>query len=175
MSPFNCAREREVSELLELGQWPHASPRDLRDHVQGCRMCGELVTVKGSLQQDRLHAMAQPILPSSSAIWWRAQLRRRNEAVARISRPILGAEIFALVIASVVAVCGIGWFLQRGILLTAWRGLDLGDWIDGLHLDALRPASLTSIESGSLGLIVALLAALAVLSGLVVYFASEKQ
>lgn len=161
-----CTREREVAELVERGQWPHACPKDLRDHAAGCRVCAEVVLIKQVLRREKTEAMARPTLPSASALWWRAQLRRRNEALEKIARPILGAEIFATLMLVVVALCGLGWEWRRGI---DWRA-----WFGSLHLDALRPTSLANFE-GSLWFVVPVLAALAVVSGLVVYFVSEKQ
>jgi hypothetical protein len=166
MSPFSCAREKETAELLERGQWPHACPEELRGHVEGCRVCGELVLVKSAFGRARVHAMTLPVLPSASALWWRAQLRRRNEALEKIGRPLLGAEIFALAMLVLVAVCGLGWALRHGSSPSAW--------FEAVRLETLWPGSLTSF-AGSLWYVVPLLAALAVVSGLVVYFASEKQ
>jgi len=165
MSPFGCAREKEVAGLVERGQWPLCS-QDLRDHVADCRVCAELVAVKQSLQRERTEAMAQPLLPSASALWWRAQLRKRNQALEKIGRPILGAEIFAVAMLVLVALCGLGWEWRRGV--------DWGAWIGALRLGSLWPTGLVNLE-GSLWYVVPLLAALAVVSGLVVYFVSEKQ
>jgi hypothetical protein len=165
MSPFGCAREKEVKTLLERGQWPQVCPDELRAHVEGCRVCAELVLVQGMLAEARTSAMALPVLPPAGGLWWRAQLRRRNEAIARISKPILGAEIFAFVIVALVAVCGVSWELRRGIEPTAW--------LQELHLDTLWPASLASFDGGW-WFLVPVLATLAVVSGVVVYFASEK-
>jgi hypothetical protein len=166
MSPFGCAREREVSELVERGQWPLAAPKDVREHAAGCRVCGDLVVVKQALQSARAEALAQPVvLPSASALWWRAQLRKRNEALDKIARPILGAEIFAAAVLVLVALCGLGWELRRG--------LDLRAWIGALHLSSLWPSSLVNF-GGSLWFVAPMLAVLAVVSGVVVYFVSEK-
>jgi len=170
MSPFGCAREREVAELVESGQWPLAAAKDVRDHVAGCRLCGDLVLVKQALGRARAETMAQPVLPSASALWWRAQLRKRNEALDKIGRPILGAEIFAVALL-LVALCGLGWELRRGIDLRGWS---LGGWFGALRLESLWPATWMSFE-GSLWLVVPMVAALAVVSGVVVYFVSEKQ
>ncbi len=166
MSPLGCARERETGEVLEHGRWPHACTDELRRHVESCRACGELVTVRTALQRERAATMTRAVLPSASALWWRAQLRKRNEAIEKITRPILGAEIFAIAIAVVVALCSLGWALRSG--------LDLGTWIGSLHFGALWPLSAASFQGG-LWFVVALLGALAVVGGVVVYFASEKQ
>jgi hypothetical protein len=165
MGALGCARERETGEVLERGQWPDACSQELRAHVQSCRVCGELAIVKLALRGERAAAMAQATVPSASALWWRAHLRKRNEAMQRIGRPIVGAEIFAIAMAVVVAVCGAGWALRSGV--------DIAWWIGSLHLDTLWP--LSASFQGGLWIVVSLLSVLAVVGGLVVYFASEKQ
>jgi hypothetical protein len=166
MSPFGCTREKEVAELLDRGQWPQASPEELRAHAGACRSCSELILTKQAFRQARAAAMSMPTLPSPSALWWRAQLRKRNEAIERINRPILGAQIFALAIVALAAVGGLLWQLRHGF--------DLADWFRQVHLDTLWPSSLGNF-AGGLWFVVPVLAALAIVSGLVVYFASEKQ
>ena len=91
-----CSREKDVAEMQACGHWPQACPDELRDHVSACRSCSNLVLVSSAFQSARANSAAKPNLPPPGAIWWRAQLRRRNAAVERVSRPILGAQIFAL-------------------------------------------------------------------------------
>ena len=167
MSPFTCAREREVTELLHRGYWPEACPDELRAHVEACRMCSDLVAVRTALQTARQQTMQLPHLESPGAIWWRAQLRRRNEAIERVGRPILGAQIFALAISVVVGVAVLAW---QGNALKAW----FADLPRALHLDALVPAAMS--QSGGLAsILLPVLATVALLSGVVVYLATEKQ
>jgi hypothetical protein len=171
MSPFSCAREAELLALLDRGQWPQACAAELRAHVEGCRVCSEVVLAKQAFQAERASAMAAPNLPTASALWWRAQLRRRNAAVERVGRPILGAQIFAMVLVLLLAAAGLAWQLRRGVHPAA---LNPTVWIEGLHFDALWSASLGSFV-GSFGFIMPVLAMLVLVSGVVVYFASEKQ
>src|SRR5258707_1336299 len=117
MSPFSCVREREVTELLDRGYWPEACPDDLREHVESCRMCSDLVLVSQAFQAAHKQAAPLPHLESAGALWWRAQLRRRNAAIEKVGRPILGAQIFALVMSVVVAAAVLAW---RGDTLKAW-------------------------------------------------------
>lgn len=168
MSPFHCAREKEVVSQLELGQWPQASPAELRAHVAGCRSCSDLVLIAQTFTAAR--TASAPPLPSPGALWWRAQLRRRNQAIERISRPILGAEIFALVVALLVGAAGAGWELRHSVRWLAW----LQDIPRALDFTALLPASLPGF-TGSLWFLVPLLATLAVAGGIAVYFTLEKQ
>ena len=168
MSPFTCAREREVTELLHRGYWPEACPDELRAHVEACRHvlrpCG---CQRRRFKLRGRQTMPLPNLESPGAIWWRAQLRRRNEAIERVGRPILGAQIFALAISVVVGVAVLAW---QGNALKAW----FADLPRALHLDALVPAAMS--QSGGLAsILLPVLATVALLSGVVVYLATEKQ
>ena len=167
MSPFTCTREREVTELLRQGFWPEACPAELRAHVETCRFCSDLVLVTEALQASRRQTLDPPHLESPGALWWRAQLRRRNAAIETVGRPILGAQIFALMLMIVVAA---GALLWKGDLVRTW----LEDLPVALHLDALLPSS--SSQSGGMGWIVLpVLVMVALLSGVVAYLATEKQ
>lgn len=167
MSPFTCAREREVTDLLHRGYWPDACTAELREHVASCRFCSDLVLVTQTFQESRSQMLEFPRLESPGALWWRAQLRRRSAAIEKVGRPILGAQIFALAVALVVAAAVLAW---QG---SAWKA-----WVQelprALHLDALVPSGLS--QSGGLTWIVLpLLATVALLGGVVVYLATEKQ
>ncbi len=167
MSPFNCGREREVTELLQCGYWPDACPAELKSHIHACRICSELVLVTRAMQAAKMQSVALPRLEPAGAIWWRAQLRRRNAAIEKVTRPILGAQIFALAVALVVAVGVVIWQADN------WRAW-LSELPHALHLEALIPAATTS-SSETLWIVVPVLATIGLLGGVVVYLASEKQ
>src|SRR5580693_232629 len=99
MNLKSCPHEKEIRELVARGQWPVAAEPDLRGHVAGCRCCSDLVLVAGAFQRARAESVAAARPGSPGALWWRAQLRRRNAVIERISRPLFGAEIFALAVA----------------------------------------------------------------------------
>lgn len=166
MSPFSCVREREVMALLRQGYWPEACPEELRVHVEACRFCSDLVLVTSALENERRATMPMARLEAPGALWWRAQLRKRNLAIEKMARPIFGAQVFALVMAVVVATAVLVW--QAGNW-SAW----IADLPHVLHLDALLPAGLA--DGGQMIWIVPLVATIAVLSGVVVYLVSEKQ
>ena len=167
MSPFTCAREREVTELLHRGYWPDACPADLRAHVETCRSCSDLVLVTQALQASRRQTMDLPRLESPGALWWRAQLRRRQAALEMVGRPIFGAQIFALLLLVAVAAVGL-----------VWKGSLVGSWLVGLpqalHLDALAPSALSQ-SSGAGWIVLPAIAIVVLLSGLVAYLSTEKQ
>jgi hypothetical protein len=176
MSLSACPREKEVKELLELGQWPSACAPELHVHVEGCRSCGELVLVTTAFQKARAEAVGAAKLGSPGVLWWRAQLRRRNAAVERIGRPILGAQIFALGINLMLVVAIVTWQARHGL---AWlTRLEQLPQTAAMHLDSLWPSMIpASGWSSLLNPMVMILAAatLALLGGVVVYLASEKQ
>ncbi len=103
MIPGTCAREKEVRDLLQRGHWPQACSPELRTHVDACRACSTLVLVAQTFQRARADAAGMARLQSPGVLWARAQLRRRNAALERIGKPILGAHIFAMAVALLVA------------------------------------------------------------------------
>ena len=132
-----CPRERELSEALDCGQWPQASSDELRAHVAGCRSCRELALVRQAFGRERMTAAGEARLEAPGVLWWRTQLRRRNAAIERMGRPLLGAQIFALAVCLAAAVAYILWQTRRGFDWLAW----LGDLPRALHLGALVPGS----------------------------------
>lgn len=172
MTLHSCAYEREVVELLRLGHWPGASSAELRAHVSGCRACSDFVLVTQAFQADRERLPASRPFQSPGVLWWRAQLRRQNEAMGRMNKPILGAQIFALSITGLLAV---GFVVSE-----ATQGVGWLSWFHGFsqsrvaYMEGLR--SLTSMVSGwSLELLVPGVAALALLSGVVLYLAADTR
>jgi hypothetical protein len=169
MIPFTCPREKEVADLLHRGHWPQACPQALRAHVHTCRACSDLVFVAAAFQAARAQSAHVPRLESPGALWWRAQLRRRSAAIERIGKPILGAQIFALAVALVIAAGAVAWQARQGLHLVSW----LVRLPQALNFDVLLPASWPHLGSG-VWLLVPVLSTIALLGGVVVYLASER-
>lgn len=167
MTLRTCGREKELTELLDQGYWPEVASDDLRAHVNGCLPCQSLILVKQAFSAERAHAAAAARLEPPGVLWWRAQLRRRQAAIETIARPILGAQIFALAIALAAAAI---YLASQGGKEFAW----LQQLPRALHLEALLPDSLAKYQ-GETWLVVSLVALLALMSGVVVYFASDKR
>jgi hypothetical protein len=169
---LSCSHEKEVAEMLAQGHWPQACSEELRSHVSACRACGDLVLVMQTFQAARTEAVKAASLHAPGELWWRAQLRRRQAAVERVNRPILGAQIFALAVNLL--------FLAGFLVYQAKHGLNWLSWLEQLpqtptlHLEVLWPAALFN-PGWSLMLLLPVLASLALLSGIVVYLAAEKQ
>lgn len=161
-----CTREKELTALLEQGHWPHACSTELREHVAACNACRALVSVTLAFRSERAHAMGQPRLESPGVLWWRAQLRRRNAALARLSRPLLGAQIFAVVVVLLAAGAFLAFQVRQG---ATW----LGDFTRTLHFSALLPAAWQNSPGAGLALILLLVFA-ALAGGVALLVASDR-
>jgi hypothetical protein len=167
-----CSREKEVAELLRRGQWPSACPPELRAHLSACRSCSDLALVTEAFQHARSEAAGATRITTPGALWWRAQLRRRNAAVERIGKPILGAQIFALAINLFIVVAFLAYQARHGLSWLSW--LEQLPQAYSLHLDNLSQSALLN-PGWSLMVLIPAAATLALLGGVVVYLASERQ
>lgn len=167
-----CVHEKELAALLALGHYPHACPPELRAHVELCHSCADLILVTRAFQTARAQTAAVANLASPGLLWWRAQLRRRNAAVERIGKPILGAQIFALAVNLLL----VGGF----IVSQATHGIQWLPWLEqlpqsqSLHFEVLWPSALFS-AGWSFTVLIPVLATLALVGGVAVYLVSERQ
>jgi hypothetical protein len=176
MSFGMCNRERELAEALRAGYWPEASADELRTHVAGCKSCSQRVVLAQAFRAERVIASAEALdsradsrLESPGALWWRAQLRRRNAAIERISRPIFGAQVFAVAVALIAALVFLVSQLRNSVGWLAW----IADAPRSLHLQALLPESMQN-GTGMALLGGCLLALVAIAGGFAVYASSDK-
>jgi len=172
----SCRHEAELKQLLELGHWPHSCAEELRTHIAGCRTCSDLVLLTQAFRGARAESAAAAAPPPASVLWWRAQLRRRNAAVQRIQRPLLGAQLFAFAVALVLLA---GVLVYEAIHGMPWIAAMAG-WLASMkqstafHLDALWPFA-SGQSNTSLMYLFPGAAMLLLLGGVVVYLATEKQ
>ncbi len=162
----SCRYARELADALKSGHWPYGCGSELRSHVESCRECGDVVLLTQVFREARTESERESVLDASGLLWWKAQLRRRNEAAEQASRPIAVAQAFALVISLFVA----------GMLVTVEyrHGLRWSSWFaDIAPLRILHTLS-DGLGSWNPWLLIPTFAALAVLSGLVVYLMAEK-
>ena len=133
-----CEREQEATEAVRSGCWPLGCEPELRAHVEGCRQCRETVLLTAAFQQARIESSAADPPPHPGLLWWRAQLRRRNAAMERVSRPLAGAHVLALLV-NVVALAAIfAWQARHGLRWLAWwqdvqQELSRVDWLAWIH------------------------------------------
>jgi hypothetical protein len=176
MTLRSCPREKEVSELVERGQWPQASAPELRDHVLACRACADLVLVAVAFQNARAETIAaaqtgQVKLGSAGAVWWRAQLRRRRAAVERIERPLVSAQIFALAVSLLAALGFAGFEARHGVAWLSW----LQEFPQAATVQLADASTAGLFSSGWTWLLLAAAATLALVGGVVMFLTSEKR
>jgi len=178
MTLTSCAQEKEIRELLASGQAPVMWPPELHAHLTGCRTCGDLVLVSRAFNHARTRSLAaaRPIPPA--ILMWRAQLRRRNAAVERMGRPLLGAQIFAFAVILSAALGFAGFEARSGAEWATWSY-----WYDWFaQLPHAMAAQWGNLNSGSLTgspwswmVLASVAATVALLAGVAVYFATDKQ
>ncbi len=103
-----CVREKEMTELVERGGWPEAAPEELRGHAAACEACGRTLLLLQAFRQERAQAIGAARLEAPGVLWWRAQLRRRNAALEKIGRPLLGAQIYAIAVGLIAGLTVLG-------------------------------------------------------------------
>jgi hypothetical protein len=178
MTLVSCTCEKEIRELVESGQWPLAAPPELKSHAAACRTCADLVLVAGAFQRARATTIAAARPATPGAIWWRAQLRSRQQAFERIQRPLIGAQVFALV-AVLLPIIGFVAFEARN--LVAWftspnspNSLGKISQSASLHAGDLSSSSTPGSASGLIFVLVAA-ATFALVAGVALYFDAERK
>ena len=123
MSDIECVRESEVLELIVVGRWPDSAPAELMAHAVSCGICGELTTVAVAVRDEANRSRAEARVPSAGLVWWRAQLRARQERAEAAGRPITFVHGAGAVVAGIV-------LFTLGGLLWPWLRASVA-WIEG--------------------------------------------
>ena len=112
MSRGTCPHEDAVlAAPLEGPDVPLS--RELVDHLVTCESCRDLHVIASALHDDHAAAMAEARLPSAGQVWWRAELRARQEAATAAARPIT-------VVTGVALACVVGLFASVAGVLVWW-------------------------------------------------------
>jgi len=168
MNLRSCIREREVSDALKAGYWPYACDANLREHVNTCERCGDFVLLTQAFKGSRAEAVARAELDHPGLLWWRAQLRRRNQALEQLSKPTYLVGRLAFLSALLVAV---GFVIWERRYVAGWL-----DWISGVqHSGSFRVEALWSASSNwSLMLLMTCLGALVLFTAVALYLSSDQ-
>ncbi len=92
--PF-CPHEERIAGLLNENRLD--SDPSLLDHARKCTRCSEVLFAVEMLQRGRIPNLISAHTGSPGYLWWRAQLRRQNGVVEKITKPVVWAERFALI------------------------------------------------------------------------------
>jgi hypothetical protein len=167
-----CPYEKELTQALKSGHWPKGCGPELRAHVDACGNCSDLVLVTQTFQDAQSESERAALCGSPSLLWWRAQLRRRNAATERVSRPITIAQTFAWVVTVFVGVVFVASQYRHGLQWASWWS----ELVPPRALHLLLPTLPIGSGQGDTNLLLLIsgCGVLALLSALVVYLASEK-
>lgn len=150
----SCRHEPAVLEAARASERT-AVADDIQAHLAACDDCRLSFALVVSLQDQRAQALSDARVPSAGQVWWRAELRARQDAAAAVARPITLATglAAAAVIGVVVSLFGVlGWWARAWLATTlarlswpeaatqaAWSG---GTWLAvGLALAMLLVAT----------------------------------
>jgi hypothetical protein len=161
----DCDREQDVLDAITSQRWPTRCDEDLQAHVRTCSFCADLVEVASALLDEHASAHQEARIPSSGIVWWRAQLRARDEDARAAARPIA----FVQGIAASVAVWLLVTFIRAvpAATFVAWK-----DWVLGFmpHVSLPVPSLAHVAAAIPVGVLVVVGAAL-LLAPLAIYFA----
>lgn len=111
---LSCPYERDVLDLVAIGQWPGRADAILRTHAQACATCAEVAAVAAAVR-EWADEPAPVVVPDASVVWYLAQVRAREDAARRASLPVLAAQLVA-VATVILAVITIGpsaeWYVS---------------------------------------------------------------
>jgi len=111
MTAERCPREDELLDALGRGY----VGAELDAHVRSCTLCKELRLVAGALLEDRVKAVANAAVPSAGTMWWRMQLRQRQEAQALARRSLFVGQAVTLAVAMILVVTLLGADFATGV------------------------------------------------------------
>lgn len=165
-----CPREADVIEHVTGGGWPQCAEDDLRAHAAHCPVCIDVIHVATLLREEHALACREARLPSAGLVWWRAELKARQEAARMAARPMTFMQVVA-------AACALAAALTLAGMFTPWlrgaaRTLLEGPWT--FDVGTVDAASLMAVVSqGGLPLLLAVGAWL-VLAPVALYFAFAR-
>ena len=98
MNPNPCEFEDELLDAMGRG----FVGAELESHIETCVSCSELRLVAGALLDERVQAMMEAPVPSAGTMWWRMQMRHRQEIQVTARRSLLFGQFATLAFALVL-------------------------------------------------------------------------
>lgn len=107
----DCSFESDLLDALASHRWPAKAGEELRAHVASCEDCHSLAVTAQALMSEHDAAYAEARVPPSAAVWHRAQLRAREEALRTATRPIAFVQGVAFAFGVALALGAAAWGL----------------------------------------------------------------
>jgi hypothetical protein len=168
-----CAHQPEVKTMLLKGHWPHACDPDLSKHIHTCPRCRQQVLLATAFQGDRARTMQAAPIQHPGLVWWRAQLRRREQALRQVGRSTSTANLFALILTIAAAVTLLLQQIQAGTGWPSWLSEPYGALHSGTA-SILASAKDGVATDPNLLMLATGVGVLLLLGAVVVYFASDR-
>jgi hypothetical protein len=70
--------------------------RDCQCDKPECPACGPLLALAEQIRREFEHTQQQARVPTAEIVWWRAQMRARDEAARAAARPIFFTQALAV-------------------------------------------------------------------------------
>jgi len=115
-----CTREQDVIDAVKSGRWPDRCGGGLRVHVAACAICADVLDVARAFQDEHDRAWRDARVPPSGRVWWRAEMRARQEAARKAAQPITVVQGVAGACAAGIAIAVFGVLSPR-----VWQSLGL--------------------------------------------------
>lgn len=159
-----CPREQEIVDLVVSGRWREEGDDALCAHAAQCGACAETLELARLLRDDRNLLCEEAPVPSPGAVWWRATIRARAEAVHTAGQPIT-------LVQGIAAATAVGLFAS--LAGSWWRSIVPGGaWFERGGDLVSRSAAIPAVLG--LPLLLALAACL-VVGPLAVYLATADE
>lgn len=100
---LQCPFEQDLLDALATNRWPERVEPALREHVAGCGICSDVAEIARAFFEDREVAHAEAVVPSASGIWWRSQIRAREESARLAARPIAIVQAVATICVAAIS------------------------------------------------------------------------
>lgn len=123
-----CAREEELLDALQSGRWPETADPVLRQHVDGCASCAELLAVAAPLLDEHHALVREAQVPSSAIVWWRAQVRSKREAAEMAGQPISVFQGITFACIAGLLATALGFFVPTFRHAFGWVVDAAGSW-----------------------------------------------
>jgi hypothetical protein len=167
---IECPREHDVVTAVTSGRWLDASSSELREHATGCATCREVAEVAAAFTADRAAAFESAPVPSAAHVWWRAQMRARQEAARTVSAPLNVVQAFA----AAAAIGLVAAILMAAWPATAWTPSSVEDLVSGWASGAVGAVRAIAFASPRSTVVFATIVACLVLMPIGVYFALSE-
>ena len=114
-----CSHERDVLDVVAIGQWPQRADAQLRAHVMTCATCAEVAGIAVAVREWSDGGLVAQV-PDASVVWHRAQATAREAAARTASRPVRVAQG----VAALAFVVGLVWMgPEAGWYVSVWQTL----------------------------------------------------